>query len=153
MQIAMIPLLSELEDLPFEERPVLYACENCLRVWTCWMSRGSSCVFFLDVARMFCVLAVGFAWMCSNVSAVLGIGGLWFGIFLHKSPTDHDLDHLHHVDRTGPSIHIDHTDHVDHVDHTDHKNQTNHVDHTNHIDHIDNIDHIDHVQYILYLPL
>lgn len=28
MQIAMIPLLSELEDKPFEERPVLYACES-----------------------------------------------------------------------------------------------------------------------------
>ncbi|CAN0010232.1 unnamed protein product [Ascophyllum nodosum] len=28
MQIAMIPLLSELGDKPFEERPVLYACEN-----------------------------------------------------------------------------------------------------------------------------
>nr|AWU67499.1 mannitol-1-phosphate dehydrogenase 2 [Saccharina japonica] len=28
MTIAMIPLLSELEDKPFEERPVLYACEN-----------------------------------------------------------------------------------------------------------------------------
>ncbi|CAN0293181.1 unnamed protein product, partial [Laminaria digitata] len=28
MTIAMIPLLSELEDKPYEERPVLYACEN-----------------------------------------------------------------------------------------------------------------------------
>lgn len=30
MGIAMIPLLEQLEDKPPAERPVLYACENCL---------------------------------------------------------------------------------------------------------------------------
>lgn len=48
MQIAMIPLLSELEDKPFEERPVLYACESPVSdsahsvVWGTCFVRGNA---------------------------------------------------------------------------------------------------------------